>query len=138
MALEDLTRVLAPQGNLQYCALCTINGRHLNNLHDPLIDFAVERSFTFDGWVINPENKSFEGGVFGVVDGTYIIPAAYGLDRPDAAEYLNNASLSCCGYWGSCRSDFFPKGKHSLSLAIVKPDKQHYYSLPNICNFETK
>jgi hypothetical protein len=138
LSLNDLSEISVPEPDQvqQYYALGSINEHPLTGNTTVVIDSAKEASFKFEGWVVRAKTKLPEGGVFVIVDGKCVIPAAYGLSRADVAQYLNLPGSDCCGYWGVCRSDLFRKGKHSLSLAVVDHDKKHYYRLPNVCNFD--
>lgn len=138
LSLADLSETHVPESNPaeQYYSLDLINGYPLTKNTNIVIDSSKESSFQFVGWVVRPKTKSIEGSVFVIVDNKCVIPAAYGLSRPDVAGTLNMPGSTYCGYWGMCRSNLFAKGKHSLSLAVVDYDKKHYYRLINIGAFK--
>jgi len=133
--LSDFTETAMPEPNNKqgYCSLDLIND-HPADITGVNIDSSSEPKLTFQGWAVKPDDHSVADGVIGIIDDKYVIPVKYGLIRKDVATYLKNPGAAYCGFSGTCQADLFDKGTHVISIAILCPDKKHYYRLNNRLN----
>ncbi len=79
------------------------------------------------GWAIDQDAKKAAGGMFITLDDTYDIPAVYGADRKDVADYFKDDNYRYCGYSGSIPASVLDKGSHTLSFKLVSNDSKSYY-----------
>jgi len=106
----------------------TINGRLLSQQASPIvIDAQREETVTISGWAVDQHAEKTAGGVFITINDRIDIPAIYGLDRPDVADYFKNPHYRFSGFSASFATAVLGKGQHTLTLKIVTMDKKGYY-----------
>ncbi len=133
--LESRLRVNASA--MQYCMLDRINN-HAYIGNSAVVSASQEPEFFFNGWAVKPQDYSLSGGVFGIIDGKLALPFRYGLARPDVSNALRKPDSRDCGYTGSCSSKLFTPGEHTISLAVMDRDKEHYNVWPNAFHFNVQ
>ncbi len=132
ITLSDFVEMPMPKpvNKMGYCSLDIIN-THPSTKASVNIDSSIEPNLTFSGWSVKPDDQSLADGVICIIDNKYVVPTAYGTVRNDVATYLKKPSSKNCGFSGSCAASLFDKGDHVMSIAILGPDKKHYYRLNN-------
>jgi hypothetical protein len=93
---------------------------------------------TISGWAVDQKAETAAGGVFLNIDGEKDIPASYGIDRPDVADYFQNINYGPSGFSVSFPTSWLDKGKHVLTLKIVTADKREYYEPAQKITLEIK
>jgi len=110
------------------CHVDFVNYYPLVQLGSPIIiDAQHEQMVTISGWAIDHNAGEVAGGVFINIDGQIDIPAFYGMDRHDLADYLKNNSCRFSGFWALIATSVLGEGQHILSLMVVTADKKKYY-----------
>ena len=79
------------------------------------------------GWAVDEQAQREAGGVFVDVDKQLVIPALYGLDRPDVAAHFRNERYRSSGFSVFFAASALEKGRHTLSLKVIAADKRGYY-----------
>lgn len=82
---------------------------------------------TITGWAVDALGQKEAADVFVTVDGAKDIPAAYGLDRKDVAEFHHNPRYRYSGFAVSIPTQSLAAGKHTLSLKILRTFGNEYY-----------
>jgi hypothetical protein len=80
------------------------------------------------GWAIDDQAQSEAGGVFVELDNQLVIPAQYGLERPDVAAHLRNERYRSSGFSVFFAASALEKGRHTLSLKVIAADRRGYYN----------
>jgi hypothetical protein len=83
--------------------------------------------FYIAGWAVDEQAQGAAGGVFVDVDKQLVIPAQYGLDRPDVAVHFRNERYRSSGFSVFFAASALEKGRHTLSLKVIAADKRGYY-----------
>ncbi len=73
-----------------------------------------------------------------MIDGQEEIPTIYGIDRSDVAEGLKNPCYRFSGFSGSFSASKLGKGRHRLSLKILKTFEDGYYEPEQKVEFELR
>lgn len=106
----------------------SVNGRPPLVQGSPFIVSADrDNVITVNGWAVDGRANDKAAGIFINVDGQLDIPALYGLDRRDVAEYFKNGHYRFSGFTASFATSVLGKGEHTLSLKVVTADKNGYY-----------
>jgi hypothetical protein len=79
------------------------------------------------GWAIDDQAQSEAGGVFVELDNQLVIPAQYGLERPDVAAHFRNERYRSSGFSVFFAASALEKGRHTLSLKVIAADQRGYY-----------
>jgi hypothetical protein len=79
------------------------------------------------GWAVDESARREAGGVFVEVDKQLVIPALYGLDRPDIAAHFRNERYRSSGFSVFFAASALEKGRHTLSLNVIAADERGYY-----------
>jgi hypothetical protein len=79
------------------------------------------------GWAVDESAQREAGGVFVEVDKQLVIPALYGLDRPDVAAHFRNERYRSSGFSVFFAASALEKGRHTLSLKVMAADRRGYY-----------
>ena len=79
------------------------------------------------GWAVDEQAQREAGGVFVNVDKQLVIPALYGLDRPDVAAHFRNERYRSSGFSVFFAASALEKGRHTLSLKVIAADRRGYY-----------
>jgi hypothetical protein len=79
------------------------------------------------GWAVDDEAQTEAGGVLLEVDKRLVIPALYGLDRPDIAAHFRNERYRSSGFSVFFAASALKKGRHTLSLKVIAADRRGYY-----------
>jgi hypothetical protein len=130
-ALDTSTLVLAGSNTLSW--IDTINGKMTSHQPSPVvIDTSQEETITITGWAVDTQANGVASAVFITIDGRIDIPALYGLDRPDVANYLKNQNFRFSGYLATFSSSILSDGEHTVSLKIVSRDGLHFYYVQQV------
>jgi hypothetical protein len=92
-----------------------------------IIDALTTPDVTIGGWAIDSESQSEAADVFIVIDGHKEVATMYGQDRPDVAEANHNPRYRFSGFAASIPTSMLGKGRHILSLRILKASGDAYY-----------
>jgi hypothetical protein len=79
------------------------------------------------GWAVDESAEKVAGGVFVELDEQLVIPALYGLDRPDVAAHFRNERYKSSGFSVFFAASALEKGRHTLSLKVIAADRRGYY-----------
>ena len=79
------------------------------------------------GWAVDEQAQREAGGVFVNVDKQLVVPARYGLDRPDVAVHFRNERYRSSGFSVFFAASALEKGRHTLSLEVIAADRRGYY-----------
>jgi hypothetical protein len=79
------------------------------------------------GWAVDEQAQREAGGVFVEVDKQLVIPALYGLDRPDVATHFRNERYRPSGFSVFFAASALKKGRYTLSLKVIAADRRGYY-----------
>jgi len=79
------------------------------------------------GWAVDDQAQSEAGGVFVELDNQLVIPAQYGLERPDVAAHFRNERYRSSGFSVFFAASALEKGRHTLSLKVIAADRRGYY-----------
>jgi hypothetical protein len=79
------------------------------------------------GWAVDEQAQRDAGGVFVEVDKRLVIPALYGLERPDVAAHFRNERYRQSGFSVFFAASALEKGRHTLALKVVAADRRGYY-----------
>jgi hypothetical protein len=79
------------------------------------------------GWAVDEKAQREAGGVFVEIDKRLLIPALYGLDRPDIATHFHNERYRPSGFSVFFAALALEKGRHTLSLKVIAADRRGYY-----------
>jgi hypothetical protein len=79
------------------------------------------------GWAVDEQAQREAGGVFVEVDKRLVIPALYGLDRPDVAAHFRNERYRLSGFSVFFAASALERGRHTLSLKVTAADRRGYY-----------
>jgi hypothetical protein len=79
------------------------------------------------GWAVDEPAQRAAGGVFVEINNQLVIPALYGLDRPDIAGHFRNERYRSSGFSVFFAASALKKGPHTLSLKIIAADRRGYY-----------
>lgn len=82
---------------------------------------------TVTGWAFDQNARTPAGKLFITIDDKYDIPASYGLDRADVAEYFKEKNYRYSGYTAWISPLTLDRGTHTVSLKIVTADDKSYY-----------
>ena len=103
----------------------------INNQVSPPQNFVIEAKhgdgFYIAGWAVDEQAQGEAGGVFVDVDKQLVIPARYGLDRPDVAAHFGNERYRSSGFSVFFAASALEKGRHTLSLKVIAADRRGYY-----------
>jgi hypothetical protein len=110
-----------------YFNIYTVNDHLFAENTSIIIDPLKDNTLTIIGWAVDKNAHEAASGVVISIDGQKDIPALYGLDRWDVAEFLNDSKYRYSGYIASFSSSILDKGQHLLSIKIITANKQQYY-----------
>ena len=128
-------RLPANANQTPWLTLDCING-HVNKGDDSIaINKTQEPEIVLNGWALRPQEQSLAGGVFVILDKNLVIPAHYGMARPDVANYLRQPNFRDCGYVMKYPSKLLSRGVHTIALAVIYPDQEHYCISPHTVSF---
>jgi hypothetical protein len=124
----------------------TINAKPLSPQTIILIDSEKEKTLKLggwavdqkDGWAVDQKDGKAAGGVFFNIDGKSDIPALYGLDRPDVANYFKNSKYRYSGFFASVDISIIGRGQHTLSIKVISNDKQSCYEAVRIIGIDVR
>jgi hypothetical protein len=103
----------------------TINDQALP--HNMIIETKHGDGVYIAGWAVDESSQREAGGVFAEVDKRLVIPALYGLDRPDVAAHFRNERYRSSGFSVFFAAAALEKGRHTLSLNVIAADRRGYY-----------
>lgn len=107
-----------------------VNGMRVRPGESRVVVDGSREMVTITGWAIDVPSRAEAGGVVVTVDGEWDIPAVYGLERRDVAEYLQNDRYGRSGFSASVSTAALGRGYHTLSLKVVTADKRGFYAPP--------
>lgn len=84
---------------------------------------------TMAGWAVDREAGRPAAGVE-LVCGDRSFRVAYGLPRPDVADYFQQPAYADTGFLGLLPAGTLPPGEHSLQLRLLLADGEHYLETP--------
>jgi hypothetical protein len=90
------------------------------------------------GWAVDEQAQREAGGVFVEVDKRLVIPALYGLDRPDVAAHFRNDRYRSSGFSVFFAASALEKGRHTLSLKVIAAERRGYYDTGYRATLEIK
>jgi hypothetical protein len=106
----------------------SINDLIIEKQKQPIIfNSQNDGSVSVNGWAVDSNAGSVAGGVFLNIDGKIDIPAYYGTDRNDVADFFKNNHYRYSGFSGILDISSLTKGRHTLSIKVVTADKKGYY-----------
>jgi hypothetical protein len=79
------------------------------------------------GWAVDEKAQREAGGVFVEVNKRLLIPALYGLDRPDIATRFHNERYRLSGFSAFFAASALNKGRHTLSLKVIAANRRGHY-----------
>lgn len=129
---------LSSAGKSKAGGIDQVNGRPTSDPAFGKIDSKQATDIAVSGWVIDEQSQKPAEGVFISIDGKEDFPASYGVDRKDVADYFKNGAIRYSGFNASIPVSKIEKGRHSLSLKIVKGDKSGYYESERKVNIEVQ
>jgi len=114
---------------------------HIDNIYSDLfggMQEGMQDTYVFEGlspgssigiygWAIDQTAKKAAGAMFITLDDKYDIPAVYGADRKDVADYFKEDNYRYCGYSGAIPASVLDRGSHTLSFKLVSNDNKSYY-----------
>ena len=103
----------------------------VNQDENPVVVMPMGQGLRLVGWAIDRASNEVAGGVSAEIDRGPDIAAVYGQDRPDVAIALKNLALKASGFTIDVPPKGLPRGKHFISLKILKSDKSGYYLVKN-------
>jgi acetyltransferase-like isoleucine patch superfamily enzyme len=122
------TNEMSLDRNNTFFNIDTVNNQVLKPQDPPIIiNSENQKTIEITGWAIDQNASKRASGISINVDGQKDIPASYGLDRLDVAEYLKSNDYRFCGFSAFFDTSTLGKGNHSLSLKIVADDQKRYY-----------
>jgi hypothetical protein len=95
--------------------------------HNVVIEAKHGDAFYITGWAVDESAQREAGGVVVEVDKQLVIPALYGLDRPDIAAHFRNERYRSSGFSVFFAASALKKGRHTLSLKVIAADRRGYY-----------
>ncbi len=103
-------------------------GRH--DLDGQMLHASVGDIIVVSGWVIDTDQRSAVGDVFGVVDDDQYVLAVSGMPRSEIAASLGIPAARACGFVLRIQTSAMGAGIHDLSLAAVAREGFDYEVLP--------
>jgi hypothetical protein len=88
-------------------------------------------SVKISGWALDHLHRSPATGVDVALDRS-LIPATYGLVRPDVAAYFQRRGYEESGFIAVVPASSLPAGEHWLGLRVVSFDGSCYYQASSI------
>jgi hypothetical protein len=82
------------------------------------------------GWAVDPVAHRAAKAVYIDIDGTLDVPAHYGLERHDVAEYLGDPGDELSGFSAHLEDRLLVNGPHSITFKVLSDDGSHIY-VPN-------
>lgn len=123
---QAVTADLVIEKETLYC-VDIVNGLALPKDAAVVIDTKTQPELTMAGWAVDSKSQNEAGGVFVVIDGQKEIPTVYGQERWDVAEVHHNPRYRFSGFAASVPTSILQKGRHTLSLKILKTLGNGYY-----------
>jgi len=116
-----------------------INGRRPGSQKLLPIMLDLEDTITIKGWAVDQINSRAAGGIVIDIDnGRMEIPALYGIDRPDVAEYYKNQDYRLSGFESSLSASAIGPGRHIVSIKVLAAKGQEYYQPVKILTLDIK
>ena len=108
--------------------LDTINGKTISQMSSPIVVNSSQlETMTIVGWAVDSRTGDVASAVFVNIDNRIDVPALYGIDRPDVAEYFKNPKYRFSGYVATFSMSILDKGEHTISFKIISQDQHHYF-----------
>lgn len=104
-----------------------INGKSVPKDAPVIINSQTTPNIIMAGWAVDAQSQDEAADVFVVIDGKRDIPTTYGQDRPDVAAAHHNPRYRFSGFAVSIPTSNLDKGRHTLSLKILKTLRDGYY-----------
>jgi hypothetical protein len=82
--------------------------------------------FRLVGWAVDHEMKVPAGGVEILID-QRLLPAVYGIDRPDVVQYFKHAAYGRSGFTADVGEPAVETGPHTLVMRVLSADRSCYY-----------
>jgi len=102
------------------------------------LDVAKGDQLTLQGWAVDQNNAKAAGGVFITVDERLEIPALYGLERPDVADFHGNNNYRYSGFEASVPASVIGPGRHVIAIKVISADKKEYYQPVQVLTVDIK
>ena len=98
-----------------------------------------EETLIIKGWAVDQINNSAARGIMIDVDnGKLEMPALYGIDRPDIAEYHKNENYRYSGFEASVDASAIGSGQHIMAIKVLAANGKEYYKPVKIITLDIK
>jgi hypothetical protein len=115
-----------PTGQREFYSVDIVNGKPLPK--DRSVSVAAnDGEVTMAGWAVDHQAEAGAGGVYVGIDGRKEVRAVYGLQRKDVASFYSNPRYAASGFVVSIPTSLMGKGRHTLTLKVIRADRQGYY-----------
>jgi hypothetical protein len=84
-----------------------------------------------EGWAFDPAGHAAGQGVIARVDHQLDFPGVYGIARPDIAQAIGDPASTDSGFRVELSTNGLKPGIHTITIAVVDADGEHYYELPD-------
>lgn len=131
-ASTDVSNETKPAGDstplptLSLYSIDIVNGRALPK-DSPVLVNDTDGELTIGGWAVDHQAADKAGGVYVCIDGKQHVPAIYGQQRKDVAVSFGNPQYVGSGFAASVPTSLMAKGHHTLTLRVLRADRQGYY-----------
>ena len=115
-----------PQGGTLY-SVDIVNGKEVPKDRPVFVDAKSDKELTIGGWAVDHQAETGAGGVSINIDGKREIPAVYGQERKDVANFYSNPRYAASGFAVSIPTSLMEKGRHTLTLKVLRADRRGYY-----------
>ena len=116
-----------------------VNGRRPESDKPLPVVLDGDEILTIKGWAVDQINNKAAGGIMMDIDnGRLQIPALYGIDRPDIAEYHKNDNYRYSGFEASVDTSAMGPGQHIISIKVLAADGKEYYQPVKILTLDVK
>jgi len=115
-------------------AIDEINGIVLNKARTPMV--INNNRIRITGWAVDFPGKKPASAVLVEIDGK-MIKAAYGANRSDVAEYLNDTIYRHSGWSITFPASYIHRGWHKLTFKIITNDRKLYFNTGECIVFKT-
>jgi len=105
-----------------------VNGKRPPSQEPLSLQFEGVETLRIKGWAIDQNNGKAAGGVLLDIDGRLEVPALYGLDRPDIADFHKNNNYRFSGFEAAAGTSLVGPGQHDISIKVISADGKEYYT----------
>ncbi len=132
------TEGLTPLSIVPFHSIDMVNGQSKDLPKLLSLDVAKGDQLTLQGWAVDQNNAKAAGGVFITVDERLEIPALYGLERPDVADFHGNNNYRYSGFEASVPASVIGPGRHVIAIKVISADKKEYYQPVQVLTVDIK